>query len=170
MEIERKYTVRSIPEDLSQYPCRRMEQAYLCTNPVVRVRKEDSEYHLTCKGSGMLVREETSVPISEEAYCHLREKADGRIISKKRYLIPLEPDFREGVPLTIELDVFDPPLAPLVMAEVEFPSLEAAEAFLPPDWFAEEVTYREEYHNSHMALGYADRDAGFFRQKGVHNE
>ncbi len=66
---------------------------------------------------------------------------------------------REGFPcppadysLTIELDVFAPPLAPLIMAEVEFGSREAAEAFIPPDWFDEDVTYRPEYHNSYMAL------------------
>ena len=84
----------------------------------------------------------------------------GNIISKTRYLIPLnEPGFREGYPappkdytLTIEIDVFDPPFAPLVMAEVEFGSKEAAEAFLPPDWFDEEVTYHKEYHNSYMAM------------------
>ena len=37
------------------------------------------------------------------------------------------------------------------MAEVEFGSREAAEAFVPPDWFDEDVTYRKEYHNSFMA-------------------
>ena len=93
---------------------------------------------------------------------HLRDKSDGRIISKKRYLIPLpNPVFREkeGVPgppsdysLTIELDIFDPPFAPLVMAEVEFGSRKAAENFIPPDWFKEDVTYLQEYHNSYMAL------------------
>lgn len=48
--------------------------------------------------------------------------------------------------------MFAPPLAPLIMAEVEFGSREAAEAFIPPDWFDEDVTYRPEYHNSYMAL------------------
>ena len=48
--------------------------------------------------------------------------------------------------------MFDPPFAPLIMAEVEFGSREAAEAFVPPEWFDEEVTYNKEYHNSYMAL------------------
>ena len=38
------------------------------------------------------------------------------------------------------------------MAEVEFGSKEAAETFLPPDWFGEEVTYKKEYNNSYMAM------------------
>ena len=162
MEIERKFTVRDLPADLDSYPFRHIEQAYLNTSPVVRVRKEDEEYYLTYKGDGMMAREESNLPLSSDAYYHLRGKADGRIISKKRYLIPLpHPRFLKtsglscppsDYSLTIELDIFDPPFAPLTIAEVEFGSREAAEAFLPPAWFDEDVTYRREYHNSYMAL------------------
>jgi CYTH domain-containing protein len=159
MEIERKYTLKSLPEDLDKYPTLHIEQAYLNVNPVVRVRKENDQYYMTYKGSGMMAREESNLALNEESYYHLLAKADGNIISKKRYLIPLEhPGFKKGFPtppadysLTIELDVFDPPFAPLIIAEVEFGSKEAAEAFLPPDWFGEDVTYRQEYHNSYMS-------------------
>ena len=162
MEIERKFTIRSLPADLDSYPFRIIEQAYLNTAPVIRIRRQDDAYFLTYKGSGMLAREEYNLPLNEEAYYHLREKADGKIISKKRYLIPLlNPSFkeREGYPappegyeLTIELDVFDAPFTPLVIAEVEFGSKEAAETFIPPAWFGEDVTYCKEYHNSYLAL------------------
>lgn len=160
MEIERKFRVKSLPANLESYPSHHIEQAYLSHDPVVRVRKEDGEYYLTYKGRGMLAREESNLPLNEESYYHLREKADGSIISKRRYLIPLEhPGFLAGFPqppkdysLTIELDIFDAPFAPLIMAEVEFGSKEAAEAFLPPDWFDQEVTYHKEYHNSYLAL------------------
>ncbi len=160
MEIERKFTIKKLPEDLDRYPFYHIEQAYLNTSPVVRVRKEDEEYYLTYKGSGMLAREEHNLALNKESYYHLREKADGNIISKMRYRIPLDhPAFCKGFPpppedysLTIELDIFDPPFAPLILAEVEFGSKEAAEAFVPPDWFSEDVTYRQEYHNSYMAM------------------
>ena len=160
MEIERKFTIKQLPEDLDKYPCRRIEQGYLCHVPVIRIRREDDEYYLTYKGSGMMAREEHNLPLNREAYYHLREKVDGKLISKHRYLIPLlNPKALEGHPkppkdysLTIELDVFDPPFAPLVIAEVEFGSKEAAESFLPPDWFDKDVTYCREYHNSNMAL------------------
>ena len=160
MEIERKFTIKHLPKNLDDYPFRLIEQAYLCVSPVVRVRREDDNFILTYKGSGMMAREEHNLVLNEEAYYHLRSKADGNIISKKRYLIPLaNPTFREGFPtppedytLTIELDVFDAPFAPLIMAEVEFGSKEAAEAFIPPDWFYEDVTYCKEYHNSYMAM------------------
>lgn len=160
MEIERKFTIKHLPENLKDYPFYHIEQAYLSVNPVVRVRKQNDEYYMTYKGKGMMARDERNLPLNEEAYYHLREKADGNIISKKRYLIPLHnPGFKEGFPtppedytLTIELDVFDAPFAPLVVAEVEFGSKEAAEAFVPPEWFAEDVTYHKEYHNSYLAL------------------
>ncbi len=159
MEIERKFTLSKAPADLDSYPFLHIEQAYLSTNPVVRVRKQNEEYFLTYKGSGMMSRTEHNLPLTKEAYYHLREKADGNIISKKRYLIPLKnPGFKEGFPvppsdytLTIELDVFDPPFAPLLLAEVEFGSEEAANSFVPPEWFGEEVTYDEKYHNSYMS-------------------
>ena len=159
MEIERKYTIKTLPENLEQYPFHIIEQAYLNTNPVLRVRREDNEFYMTYKGQGMMAREEYNLPLNEESYYHLREKADGNIISKKRYLIPLRnPQFKEGgnrppedYTLTIELDVFDPPFAPLILAEVEFGSKEAADTFLPPDWFLEDVTYDPSYHNSYLS-------------------
>jgi len=159
MEIERKFTVKTLPEDLSAYPCKHIEQAYLNIDPVVRVRKEDDKYDLTYKGKGLLAREEFKMDLNEESYKHLVAKADGNIISKKRYIIPLEnPQFRAGCPkppadyaLTIELDVFDPPFDPLVIAEIEFGSTDAAEAFCPPDWFYEDVTYDPAYHNSTLS-------------------
>ena len=160
MEIERKFTLKSLPENLEQYPCHHIEQGYLNINPVVRIRKQDETYILTYKGKGMMAREEYNLALTKEAYYHLREKIDGNLISKKRYLIPLKnPQFEKGFPappedytLTIELDVFDPPFAPLVMAEVEFGSTDSAEGFIPPDWFDKDVTYEKEYHNSTLSV------------------
>ena len=122
MEIERKFLVTAIPEDLTRYPRRRVEQAYLCTDPVLRVRRKDDRYFLTYKGLGLLAREEHEFPLTEEAYRHLLEKADGNCIAKDRYELPC------GL-YTIELDVFDPPFHPLVLAEVEFPGEAEALAF-----------------------------------------
>ena len=145
MEIERKFLVKEMP-NLKQYSFHCMEQGYLNTDPVVRVRKEDDSYYLTYKGKGLLAREEYNLPLNEEGYYHLVEKADGVIIRKKRYLIPYEK-------YTIELDVFEEPYEDLVIAEVEFESEEEAESFCPPDWFGEDVTYDRRYHNSNLSKG-----------------
>ena len=144
MEIERKFTVKNLPEDLENYPCKRIEQGYLCTKPVLRVRRKGEEYWLTYKGEGLLVREEHEFPLDETAYRHLLTKVDGRIITKDRYHIP----YGE---YTIELDVFGGDLAPLVIAEVEFPSVEAAESFEPPLWFDQDVTENPAYSNSSLS-------------------
>ena len=144
MEIERKWTIKKLPENLEQYDYHIIEQAYLTTNPVVRVRREDDTYYMTYKGKGFLAREEYNLPLTEEAYNTLKSKADGNVICKKRVLIPIEP-------YTIELDIFDAPFAPLVIAEIEFPSIEEAKAFEALDWFDEDVTEDPKYHNSNMS-------------------
>lgn len=152
MEIERKYTIKELPSDLESYPCHLIEQAYLNTAPVIRIRKEDASYYLTYKGSGLMAREEYNLPLNEESYYHLLEKADGRIITKKRYVIPLkqyQPE--EQNDLSIELDVFEGELAPLIIAEIEFPTKEMAEAFTAPELFLEEVTFDPRYHNSNLS-------------------
>ena len=135
MEIERKFLIPVLPEKLETYPHRRIEQAYLCTEPVVRIRRQDEDYILTYKSAGMMARKEYNLPLTKEAYEHLKEKADGIVLSKTRYLLPL-PDG-----LTIELDVFDGTYEGLWLAEVEFESIEQAESFVPPVWFGEDVTY-----------------------------
>ena len=43
IEIERKYKVKHMPTDLAQFECKVIEQAYLNTDPVVRIRKENDE-------------------------------------------------------------------------------------------------------------------------------
>ena len=146
MEIERKFLIDKLPENLDDYSFHIIEQAYLNTNPVVRVRRSDDEYYLTCKGSGMMAREEYNLPLNAEAYEHLLAKADGNIISKTRYLIPISDE------LTAEVDVFEKPFAPLVMAEVEFPTIEDAQNFAVPGWFGKEVTFDKNYHNSNMSM------------------
>ena len=84
MEIERKYLLDQLPENLTSYPCKKIEQGYLSTEPVVRIRRSDDEYYLTYKSKGLMVREEYNLPLTKESYLHLREKADGVLISKTK--------------------------------------------------------------------------------------
>ena len=160
MEIERKFLVRTLPDNLSKYPCRQIEQAYLCTGPVVRIRHLDEEYILTYKSGGMMARQEVELPLTKESYEHLREKADGTIITKKRYVIPLTDR------LTIELDLFEGMLTGFIMAEVEFSSVEEAKAFIPPEWFGKDVTFLSDFHNSHLSsMNESERENFLFKLK-----
>ncbi|HIX60316.1 MAG TPA: CYTH domain-containing protein [Candidatus Blautia gallistercoris] len=145
MEIERKFLIKALPGHLSQYKSHEIEQGYLCTAPVVRIRRQDDTYILTYKSKGLMSREEYNLPLTEEAYVHLKPKADGLLISKTRYCIPLE----NG--LTAELDVFHGAHQGLLLAEVEFSTEAEAMAFTPPEWFAEEVTFSTAYHNSTLS-------------------
>ena len=160
MEIERKYTIKNKPGDLSSYTHHRIIQAYLSKEPVVRVRRSDDEYYMTYKGKGLVSREEYNLALTAESFEHLLAKADGNVISKTRYVIPIdEPRFRDGyrlpagISLSVELDVFDEPFAPLIIAEVEFPDKAAADAYIPEDWFDKDVSEDPAYHNVNMAYG-----------------
>ena len=133
MEIERKFLVAQLPDNLDNYNCRYIEQGYLSTKPVVRVRRDNDDYYLTYKGSGMMAREEYNLPLTKDSYEHLIKKADGNIITKKRYEIP------DGNGYTIELDIF------------EFNTIEEADNYIMPEFFTEDVTNNPEYHNSNMS-------------------
>lgn len=146
MEIERKFLINHIPEQLQQYSKKELTQGYLCTNPVVRIRQQDESYILTYKSTGMRSRIEEEMPLTKDAFEHLLQKTDGNIIQKTRYLLPID-----GTTLTIELDAFHGCFEGIYLAEVEFASDAAADDFSPPAWFDEEVTYDGRFHNSQMS-------------------
>lgn len=146
MEIERKFLIKKLPADLTSYPALQIEQGYLNTSPVLRIRRKNDTYIFTYKSAGLLSREEVEVPLTKEAYLHLVPKCDGILITKTRYQIP---DQQGHI---IELDIFHGSLEGLVLAEVEFASEEQANAFQPPEWFARDVTMETTFHNSCMAL------------------
>ena len=42
MEIERKYLIDTLPEDYQDYPCLHFEHAYLISDPVIRILKDNN--------------------------------------------------------------------------------------------------------------------------------
>ena len=148
MEIERKYLIKNLdqlPFHLNDYPHHEIEQAYLNTEPVIRIRRQDQDYYLTYKSKGLMAREEYNLPLNVESYAHLLAKADGNILTKTRYEIPLDNH------LIIELDIFHGKFDGLILAEIEFPNMEEAESFIPPEYFSEDVTFSTDYHNSTLS-------------------
>lgn len=144
-EIERKFLIKKLPEQLNNYSHSIIEQGYLCINPVVRVRRINNDYILTYKSSGMMTREEYEHPLTADGYQHLIQKSDGIVISKTRYYIP------DDTGHIIELDIFDKDLDGFIMAEVEFSSEEDAVNYIIPDWFDREVTHDSAFHNSRIS-------------------
>ncbi len=143
MEIERKFMIASLPENLDDYPSEEIEQVYLSRNPTVRVRRYGDKYILTIKGKGKLSHEEYELDLNPDSYAHLFEKHDGFVIRKRRYRIPYGP-------YTIELDRFFEPVT-VTYAEVEFTSEEEALAFTPPEWFGTDLTDLDGYTNAFIA-------------------
>lgn len=147
-EIEHKYLVDLSEVDYLSYPYDLIEQAYISTSPVIRIRRCSENYILTVKGSGMVKHLEYELPLSAEQYRNLAIKAEGHKITKKRYYLPYLLGDKE---YTIELDIFTDTFAGLVLAEVEFTSEAEAQNFIPPQWFLENVSHRMEYHNSYLS-------------------
>lgn len=141
IEIERKFLIDHIPEDLVIVKKNQISQGYVSTAPVIRIRQADEHYYLTVKGGGMKVREEFEMTINKEAFDHLSQKLDAPMLQKERWYIPY-------MAHTIELDIFHGDLEGLIVAEVEFPDEPSSNSFTPPGWFGEDVTMDGRYHNS----------------------
>lgn len=158
MEIERKYLVRDLPDDLDQYEHYEIEQAYLCTSPTLRIRKMGEMYILTVKESlrtesSALHNREEEFALSKQAYDHLLSKCDSGRVGKTRYRINLRRQTGDGAyeGLIAELDIFHGRHRGLMLVEVEFPNTHSANCFVPPEWFGEDVSSDYHYRNSYLA-------------------
>lgn len=159
MEIERKYLVKEkdLPKNYKNFDCKKMVQGYIYLKPAIRVRKSNDEYYLTVKdkpkkpvsSSKDLERIEYELKIDKKAYNHLVKFSIGRIIYKKRYLIPYKLNKKNYI---IELDIFEKDLKGLIYAEVEFKNVKDAETFTPPDWFYKDVTGIDKYKNTNLTI------------------
>ena len=166
MEIERKFLVNKIPENLENYEKIEIEQGYLTNKPTIRIRKANEKYILTIKSkfgvsksdNGSIVNNEHELEITAKEYEHLKKKIDGRVLKKTRYIIPLD----NG--LKVELDIFKERLFGLVFAEVEFQSLEMADNFVKPAWLGRDVSDDKRYRNSSIVKldKYSDE---YFKEK-----
>lgn len=148
-EVERKFLVGELPGDLASYPSDKIAQGYISLDPAgaqVRLRRRGYHTLLTIKSGRGLARAEEEFVIDGPRFERLWPTTEGRRVEKTRYRIPLDGG------LTLELDVFAGALEGLVMAEVEFDSVDAALAFTPPDWLHPEVTDDRRYGNSWLAL------------------
>ena len=147
VEIERKFLVERVPDGVDAGEP--IDQGYLAIaddGVEVRVRRRGEATVLTVKSGPAMVRTEEEFAIDERRFEALWELTDGRRLSKTRHLIPLD----DG--LTAELDVYAGAVEGLLTAEIEFPTLEASEAFTPPPWLGREVTGDKRFAAQSLAL------------------
>lgn len=143
MEIERKFLVKELP-DLSGVKSSEIMQGYISILPEVRVRKLDNKYYRTEKGEGMVAREEREWEITTEEAEKMLSEVKTNLIEKTRYYLPYG-DY------TIELDIYKGKFDGLVVCEIEFSTIEDANAFVPPTWFGEDISEKKEYRNKILA-------------------
>lgn len=148
MEIERKFLLRALPPSLGTRVGAPIEQGYLASEPdgrQVRLRKKGDAFFLTAKRpKGGYSRDEAEILLTRAQFDALWPLTAGQRLAKTRYAVPLD-----GV--TAEIDVYGGAHEGLVVAEVEFESEEAARAFVPPEWFGDDVSGRPEYSNRNLA-------------------
>ena len=147
-EIERKFLVKRLPENLKQSRSFVIEQGYLATESAgrqVRLRKAGNSTSLTFKVGRGSHREEREIKLSQKQFAALWPGTAGRRLRKVRYEIPWED-------LLIELDIYRGRHAGLVVAEVEFPDGASCRRFKAPWWFGREVTGEKRYSNVRLAL------------------
>jgi adenylate cyclase len=148
IEIERKFLVAEPPTDIERWPSTAIEQGYVALDEdgaEVRVRRRDGRTWLTVKSGAGRVRVEEEIEIEPERFERLWALTEGRRLEKTRY------ELEAGDGLILELDVYTGDLEGLVVAEVEFDSEEAAEAFTPPGWLGPDVTEDARYKNQRLA-------------------
>ncbi len=143
MEIERKFLIDQLPKHLDLVDKKIIEQGYISTAPVIRIRRSNDDYILTIKGKGLIKREEFELLIEKDEYNKLKEKIEHNLIKKTRYIYKDEN-------YTYEVDEFDGHLKGLLLAEIEFESKTASDKFIPEVWLGKEVSNDPSYQNSNL--------------------
>lgn len=147
VEIERKFLVDRPPAGLDEGE--RIEQGYLVIGDdgvEVRIRRRGADTTLTVKSGPGMLRTEEELTIDERRFESLWPLTGERRVAKTRHLIPLASG------LTAELDVYSGAHEGLLTVEIEFPSVEASEAFAPPEWLGRDVTGDGRFANQTLAL------------------
>jgi len=126
-EIERKFLVQNIVENISDFSCDFIIQGYLsiCNLNEVRVRKKGNRYFQTIKKGTGKVRFETEIEITKNQFDLLWPLTQGKRIEKKRYKMPY-------MGKVLEIDIFLGKLDGLIIVEVEFDSEKESLNFLKP--------------------------------------
>ena len=151
VEIERKFLVDKdkLPSNLkNKSAVFELKQSYIAYSPEIRLRNADNRnFIFTMKSknddSG-LVRNEIEFPISKDEYKELEAKADVNVINKTRY------HYNDNGHVII-VDFYKEKHEGLITAEVEFNTIEEANAFIPPEWFSKEVTTIPSFKNANLA-------------------
>lgn len=151
-EIERKWVAaHGAPDGVLDAPgvtARRLRQGYVAIDGAVEVRvrvADEQAAVLTVKAGSGVARTEVETPIPVADADALWDHTGGRRIDKVRHAVALAGG------LVAEVDVYAGELDGLCTVEVEFPGVDAAHAFVAPEWFGREVTDEPAWSNAALA-------------------
>jgi len=149
IEIESKFLVKYLPENIDQYEHKNINQGYLAITEdgtEVRLRQKGDQYFQTVKiGSGQ-IRDEFEVDINKSQFDMLWQATEGKRVEKVRYFIPFENHI-------IELDVYQGILDGFYSAEIEMDSqLDSIDISRLPDWIGADITTDKRFKNQSLAV------------------
>ncbi|MFC4778227.1 CYTH domain-containing protein [Paenibacillus sp. GCM10023252] len=152
LEIERKFLLAEPVQELADRGVLRIqgeqciEQTYLAIDEQqeLRIRRltdlstNERTYTHTFKQGNGLSREEIEYEISESIYEQVARAHNAVALTKNRITA-------EWNGTILEVDVYDQ--LQLTVVEVEFASIEEANAFNPPAWFGPDISSERQYSN-----------------------
>lgn len=154
-EFELTFLPKKLP-DLSGCLSKEMLDIYISStvdHPILRIRRSGEKFEITkkqpAKEGDASHQIETTIPLTREEFDELAQ-IPGRRVSKLRYL------YNEGGK-TYEIDVFQGDLKGLVLADIEFKSVQEKADYVAPDWMLADVT-QEKFIAGGMLCGRAYSD------------
>ena len=146
MEIEKKYLVKYIPEELHKVEGSHIDQYYVLIDgkAEARIRLKNKKgvvkHYLTIKAGEGLTRTEVEVEITKAQFDELARTTNRKVF--KTRIVTTE---------CYELDIYHGQLDGLLTVEKEFRTIEEAERFTPPEWFGKDITEDKRYKNKNLA-------------------
>jgi CYTH domain-containing protein len=138
-ELELTFLVKNLPDGVLTSPSKELLDIYIpahTEHPTLRIRRAGDHYEITKKEpieAGDASRQlETTIPLSAGEFEALNS-VSGKRVEKIRF-------FYEEAGVTYEIDVFRGELSGLVLADVEFTSVEEKAAFQMPSWCLADIT------------------------------
>jgi CYTH domain-containing protein len=158
MELERKFLLGGVPEDIRFIgSSQEITRNYLLIVPREEIhikRVQDvsgSRFFISVKAGSGLMRKETEIEISQEAYLQLFMLC-GKPLEKKRSFVEFEG-------YKVFIDQYDYPPEELglstksdklLIAKVEFSSNDEVLCFKPPTSFGKEITFESSYKDKNL--------------------
>lgn len=144
IEIERKWLLTKVPDDLNLLSVGTVEQLYFPGDADIRIRKtmmdDSNRCTLDVKGDGDLTRTELKKEISVEEYNQLAAIIGKEPLKKQYYRYDV------GLKNVLEVSVVDTGTDwSFIYAEIEFDSEEKANSYTLPIPDAIDITYASEY-------------------------